>query len=143
MRAARITLIVAGTLVMGYAVLGAWADPDVKPLGVLLFLAGVLVAHDGILLPVVVGAGALITRRVPEGARPAVRLGGLATVTVTLLAAPLLVGAGRAADNPSVLPRPYPLGLALVLAVIWVTALGLYLRDRRKRMERTARAVSG
>ena len=149
MRAARITLIAAGALLMGYAAAGVLTDPDVKPVGVAVFLAAVLVAHDGVLLPLIIGAGALITRWVPARARTPVRLAGLATVAVTLIAAPLVVGAGRSADNPSVLPRPYPLGLLLVLTVIWLTALLVPALRRLLRMrggkgtERTSGAMGG
>jgi hypothetical protein len=144
MRIVRRGLSAAGTLVMGYAVVGALTDPDVKPFGVLILLAGVVVGHDGILLPVMIGVGVLIGRFVPTGDRIAVRAAALCSLAVTVVALPLVLGYGRTADNPSVLPLPYGRGLATVLLMIWTVALAMIVVRRiRKHLERTATARSG
>jgi hypothetical protein len=136
-------LIVLGTLIMGYAVTGALTDPDVKPFGVALFLAAGVVAHDGVLLPLMLGAGAVLDRVVPADAHSAVRAAAVSSVAVTLIGLPLAFGFGRLADNPSVLPRPYGKGLLAVLVVIWVVALAKPVARRiRKHLERS-RAARG
>ena len=56
-------------------------------------VAGVAV-HDGVLAPLGVVSGWLVARRAPASARPAVRLAGLAILTVLLLAVPLLATGG-------------------------------------------------
>ena len=56
----RAALITVGTVTMGYALLGAATDPDLKPGGVVLFLVATLVAHDAVLLPVTIAAGAFL-----------------------------------------------------------------------------------
>ena len=105
----RRALIVAGSLVMAYAVAGALLDPDVRVLGVLIFLAIVLVAHDGVLLPAVIGVGALIGR-LPEPAP--VRVAAIGSVAVTLVGLPSVAGnAGVPASR-----------LLLVLGAVWATA---------------------
>lgn len=130
-------LIALGALVMTYAMAGALADGDVKS-GVLLFLIGVLVAHDGILLPVTIGVGVAIGRFVPLRLRAAVRAASLACLAVTIVAFPLVLGRGRAVDNPSLLPLDYGRGLLETYVIIWVGAAvaAVVVRVRRDRRAR-------
>ena len=123
LRWSRRSLIVGGGLVMAYAVIGALGDPDMRPAGVLLFLAGVLVAHDAILLPAAIGLGALIGRLVPLGARAPVRAAGFVTLTLLVVASPLVLGLGRRPYDPSALPLPYGRGLLILLGIIWAAAI--------------------
>jgi hypothetical protein len=144
MKAVRRALVVAGTLVSGYAALGALTDPDVKPFGVLILLVGVLVGHDGVLLPLTIGAGVLIGRLVPAADQAVVRIAALCSLAVTVVALPLVLGFGRSADNPSALPLPYGRGLATVLVTLWTVALTtIAVRRIRKHLERTVPARSG
>ncbi|MBM2615078.1 hypothetical protein JIG36_05825 [Actinoplanes sp. LDG1-06] len=133
MRTARWALIGAGGLVMVYAIAGALTDPDVKG-GALLFLIGVLVAHDGVLLPLTIGAGALAGRLVPMPVRTLVRAALLVSLAVTVVALPLVLGRGRAVDNPSLLPLPYGRGQLETYAVIWAaTGVAALVAARRRR----------
>ena len=131
----RTALITLGAVVMGYAVLGAVTDPDLKPGGVVLFLAAVLVAHDAVLLPLTIAVGALSARHLPSWARLSMRTAATVSLAVGVVALPLVLGRGRAADNPSVLPLAYGRGLLLLLAFIWATAVVsmALARHRRKR----------
>ncbi len=141
MTAARRLLVASGVLVMGYALAGALTDPDVQPLGVLVFLIGVLAAHDAVLLPLAIGAGALIGRFVPAPDRATVSAAGLCSLAVAVVALPLVLGYGRVADDPSVLPLPYGRGLAVVLGVVWAVALAaIVVRRIRNRSERSSTA---
>ena len=137
-RWSRRLLVAAGGLVMLYAVAGALLDDDVRPVGVLVFLAGALVAHDAVLLPLVIGAGALAGRYLPVAARTAVRVAGFVTVILLVVATPLVLGFGRRPDDPSALPRDYAAGLAAVLFLVWTAALVTVLRPalRRRRAVR-------
>jgi hypothetical protein len=119
----RRALIAVGAVVMGYAVLGAATDPDLKPGGVVLFLAAVLVAHDAVLLPVTIAGGALLGRFAPSWALPSLRAAGIVSVAVGVVSLPLVLGYGRSADNPSILPLAYGRGLLLVLATTWAAAV--------------------
>ena len=109
-------LVGAGTLLMAYAVGGALLDPGVDVLGVVVFLAAVLVLHDAVLMPVVLAAGAA-TRR------PATRYAGVVGAAVLVVGLPLALGFGRAPDDPSVLPLPYARNLLVILAGIAAAAL--------------------
>ncbi len=131
-------MVTTGTVVMGYAVLGAATDPDLKPPGVLLFLAAVLVAHDGLLLPLTIGAGALLGRYAPGRTRPGVRTAAIVSLAVGVVALPLVLGYGRSPDNPSVLPLAYGRGLLLVLAMTWTTALTAMVLARSRSCRPTA-----
>jgi hypothetical protein len=136
--AVRVALIASGLLVIGYAVIGAATDPDLKVSGVLAFLLGVLVAHDAVFLPMVLAVGALVGRYVPVGDRVAVRAAALVSAAVTLVALPLVLGFGRDPGNPSALPLPYGRGLAVLLALIWAAALAaIAVRRIRKRFARS------
>jgi hypothetical protein len=136
MTAARRALIAVGALGMTYAVIGALTDSDVKG-GALVFLIGVLVAHDGLLVPVVIGCGAMVGRFAPVRSRALVRTAMLVSLAVTVVAFPLVLGRGRAADNPSLLPLHYGRGLLEVYAVIWLAAaVAAVVRSRRDRRVR-------
>jgi hypothetical protein len=141
------TLVVAGALLIAYAVGGALRDPDLDPVGVAVFLAAVLVLHDAVFLPLVLGAGHL-ARRLRPGARTAVQVAGVVSLPVLVVGLPLALGFGRPPDNPSALPLPYGRNLLLILAVIWVVVLlPRAVRRIRKGSESTsagaARARSG
>jgi hypothetical protein len=116
----RAGLIVAGVLVMGYAMVGVLTA---HPLGVLVFLGAVLIGHDFVLMPVVIGVGVLISRFVPAGDRAVVRAAALCGLAVTVVALPLVLGYGRTPDNPSALPRNYGWGLVIVLGAIWLAVV--------------------
>lgn len=136
MKTARRTLIGIGALVMTYAVIGALTDRDVKG-GAWVFLIGVLIAHDGVLLPVTIAVGALTGRFVPLRLRAIVRSALIACLAVTVVAFPLVLGRGRAADNASLLPLHYGRGLFEIYAVIWTTAaVAATIRARRERRAR-------
>ncbi len=123
----RAVLIAAGALVMAFAVTGALTDPDFKG-GALVFLVGVLVAHDAVLLPLTIGAGALIGRFVPLRSRPLVRSAALISLAVTVVALPLVLGPGT----------DYGRGLLEVYGVVWA-GTGVVLVIRRVREGRRRR----
>jgi hypothetical protein len=119
----RRALVTVGGLVTAYALIGALTDPDVRPFAQLLFLAGVVVAHDAVLLPAAIGLGVLIGRYLPRDESTAVRVTGFITLTLLVVAAPLALGFGRSRDVPSALPLPYGRGLALTVLLIWTATL--------------------
>ncbi|MFE3455040.1 hypothetical protein ACFXJ8_39565 [Nonomuraea sp. NPDC059194] len=83
-----------------------------------LWFGGVVVAHDLVIVPLVLAAG-LALRRLRLPYRVAALVGGL----VTIVALPMVLGFGRRADNPSQLPLDYPVNLAVVLLTLVVLAL--------------------
>jgi hypothetical protein len=92
-----------------------------------LFLAGGVIVHDGLLAPLTIVVLLLGTRVLPRRMRPAVTVGLVVLGTVTVTAIPVLGGFGARPDNLTVLPRNYVLGwfvfAGLVLLVTVVAAL--------------------
>ncbi|MFC8845877.1 MULTISPECIES: hypothetical protein [unclassified Micromonospora] len=130
----RTALAAVGVLLMGYAAVGGIADPDLKPGGVLLFLAGVLVGHDVVWMAVLLAAGAAIARFVPHRHRLVARAAAVSAAAITVVALPLVLGFGRPSDNPSVLPLPYGRNLAAVLLLVaGATLVTCLAADRRRR----------
>lgn len=117
--ATRWVLGALGLLLIG---IGAWhlaAQPD--PFDVLVWLAGALLLHDGVLAPLVLAVGLLVAavpaRRVVRGAL--ITCGALVLVTLPVLLRP------GAPPNPSALPLPYVRNLVLVLALVAGLAAGV------------------
>lgn len=138
MKVARRVLVAAGTIMIGYAAVGAITDVDVNLVGMLLFLGAVLALHDAVLLPITIGVGALVGRLLPRPLWTPVRVALLISVAVGIVALPLVLGYGRTADNPSALPLSYGLGLLLLLAVVWTSAtIATVARIRRRARPRS------
>ena len=116
----RVALGAAGVGLMGFAAAGALSDPDTAPVPHLLFLAALVAAHDGVVLPLAIGAGALVRRYVPARVRGIVHGGLFVTVALVVVGLPLALGFGHSPDNPSALPLDYPYGLLVVLAAVWL-----------------------
>ena len=117
---ARWALGITGAAVVGYAVVGAVTDSGDRLLGHVLFLGGVLLAEDLVLLPAAIAIGWLLRRYVPGWARAWVQGGLFASAIVAAVAFPFVIGAGRLPDNPSKLPLDYAHGLLIVLGTIWL-----------------------
>jgi hypothetical protein len=137
----RRALIGVGVVVMAYAVAGALFDADVNLVGVTLFLVALLVLHDAVFLPLVLGAGALIGRFVPVRWQSTVRAAAVVSLAVCVVALPLVLGFGRTPDNPSALPLAYGRGLIVVLLAVWIAALGARLGARKGMERRRARRL--
>lgn len=126
--------LAAGLGALAYGLLLLVTNGGAAPVAaVVLWLAGSLVVHDGVLAPLTLGAGALLARLVPAGARRVVA-GGLAVAACLVLVALPALGTPGVPDNPSATPRDYPLGLAALLAAdAAVTALVVLVTARRER----------
>ena len=130
----RLTVGALGTALLGY---GGWLLLDQTREGtvprLVVWLAGAVTLHDGVLAPLVLLCGWALGVLAPPWARGVLRGGLLVAGCWTLVALPVLVRPGRPA-NPSVLPLDYPRNWALgVAAVGAVTAVLLLVRWRRRR----------
>ena len=124
--------VVAGALVGGACIaVGLRAllgdAGDTRPSATVTWVLGLAVAHDLVLVPLVLAIGEAIRRLAPGALRPWLGAGLLISGSVALVAWPLVQGYGRSAGNPSALPRDYGTGTAITLAVVWacVAAAGL------------------
>ncbi|MGP4114066.1 hypothetical protein ACTWP5_24550 [Streptomyces sp. 4N509B] len=122
----RLVLGLAGLALMG---VGAWVllvDAASRTPGqVAVWLAGALVVHDAVLVPLVLLVGVALRRLPYRRVRHVVRGGLLVAGCVTLLALPPLLRPGTP-RNETELPLDYPRNLLLVLAAVAVvTALAV------------------
>ena len=140
----RVVLGVAGvglTAVGVVELLGALRSPAaVVPIG-LRWLAGPVLL-DLALVPLVAVVAVLLRRRLPQrGFRP-VAAASVVSVLVSVVALPFVAGAGRRADNPTLLDRPYVAGWLGILAVVWVVAGVSSLLGARRAAVRRRRPAS-
>lgn len=117
----RAVLIMAGLLCVGVGAVEAvgaltrWSDLISAALWGLLpvFLS------DLALMPFVAAVSWVVARRLPDRARVPAVVGLIMTGTVLAIAWPFVGGWGRRPDNPSLLDLNYPLGVAIVMIIIW------------------------
>lgn len=129
---ARTVLAVAGALVGLYGAARLIGLGLGNLAGTLLWLAGVVVAHDALLAPLVVLVTATAARRLPQWSHRATVVVLVVLGSVTLLAVPTLGRFGAKADNPTLLDRPYVAGWVAVTGLVLVAAALLAVHDRRE-----------
>ncbi|MFF7726834.1 hypothetical protein [Streptomyces sp. NPDC008001] len=122
---------------MGMGLWTAWRGDDPQdPWQVARWLAGSVLVHDGIVVPLTLLAGLVVARL---RARRAVRGGLLVAASLTAVAFPVVFRPGTPA-NPSVLPLDYGrnwlLLLGLTAVVTAVTALAAPWTGRSRRRGR-------
>jgi hypothetical protein len=112
------------------------ATPDLRRrLDLAGWLVGLDLAHDLLLAPAVVAVGLLVRRFVPARARATVQAALIVTGAVVLVGLLPLLGSARS-DNATIQPIDYVPSIAVVVAVIWVVALGAGLATARRGRQR-------
>jgi len=129
MTAARWTLGGIGVLLIGAGLL---LLPWQGLVSLLLWSVGLVVLHDAVFAPLSTLAGWSGARLLPPPTRTPVLAAGMVTVTLVLLALPVLGSGDRRPDNPSVLDRDYGLGLAAALSLVWLFAVVAVLVNVRR-----------
>lgn len=123
----RIAVGVAGAAGIGYGLFLALTTfrrwPDV--IATALWFGLPPIVFDLLLVPVIGLLGTLVAARASRPWRAPLIVGMIVSGTLLVIAAPFVSGIGRRADNPSLLDRPYLLGTAIALAVIWA-GVGLW-----------------
>ena len=130
MRTTRLLVGVLGAGVAGYGVLRLLRLPSEQVLAVLVWVAGGIVAHDGLLAPLVVGLG-LAATALSRWLRPSLVVLLVVLGPLTLVAVPVLGRFGARPDNTTLLDRPYLAGWAVLVGVGVVLAALSALRARR------------
>ncbi len=116
------SLYAAGTGMAVYGLQGVLRDPGSDALGWATWLVGGALAHDLLLVPVVLLVGRAL-RVVPGALRAPVQAALLAAAVLTLVAVPFVGRFGVKPGNPSHLPRDYTAGLLVALAVVGATTV--------------------
>ncbi len=134
----RLFRAVAGTLGVAATAVGVrilLTDPHIHhPPRVAVWLVAALALHDGVLIPLLFGVGALLRPRGPA------RAGLVAAAALTAIALPVLLAPRH--TNRTVLPLDYPRGLAIALAGVAAATLTTSAWTRwgpRRRARRTRR----
>ncbi|MEU4311399.1 hypothetical protein [Nocardia sp. NPDC024068] len=130
MTGTRVLLLLGGLALAGYgATLLVDLGPDVvREIALWALLA--IAAHDAVFAPLCAAAGYSVGRAVPANWWGALTCGAVCTVTLILVALPVLLA--PASDNASLLDRNYPVGLAVAVAVVWTLLLCGHLMNRRR-----------
>jgi len=118
--------LLIGGVIMAFAVRGILADSrDTNPPELARWVVGAAILHDALLAPIATAAAVLLAWRAPAWwGRPVAFAAAMTAILVTF-SIPLVRGFGRRAANPSTLPHDYGSNLALILAVLWATTLGV------------------
>lgn len=95
---------------------------DLDIAGIVTWMAAGVVLHDFVLVPVVFAVGAIVRRRTRGGSLAPLEAALIASGILILFSVPALSGKGVSAADPSRLPGDYPVGLAVLLAVVWIVA---------------------
>jgi len=127
MRRWRQALVAAGVLLLLYGGVRLVAGvPEALP-GLALWMVGIVVIHDGLLSPLIVGVGWLLARTVPPGGRrylqAALVVGGL----ITIIAIPLITRQGTQPPAKALLLQNYGANLAILLGLVAALNLAAYL----------------
>jgi hypothetical protein len=131
--------LVIGWTVIGFGVVSVLDHAGAThPLAFTAYLLGAVAAHDFVLIPMVLGFGIVVGRRIPARVRGPFLAATVVSGVLVLASYPALRGFGRLADNPSLLPRDYAAGLSLALSVVWAATAALVAgRIRRRRQSRS------
>ena len=129
--ATRATIIGVGVLALGW---GLWlmtqqSLSDLLSAGAWFVIPAVL--SDLLLLPIVAVVGAALTRYLQPWVRLPAQVALAMIGGLTFIALPFLTGLGKRSDNPSLLNRNYPLGLAAYILLILIVTGGWALARRR------------
>jgi hypothetical protein len=126
-------VIGVAALAFGMLELVSGAGPLPRLWSSVLWLAGVLIAHDVVLAPLTVAAGWALSRRLSGRAVRRIVAGGLLVAgSLVAVAVPALL-TPRVADNPTATPRDYLGGLALALAVTAAVTILMVIGSRLRR----------
>jgi hypothetical protein len=107
------------------AALASWAKT---------FAAGLLV-HDALFAPLVVAGSVLLVRVVPGRVRAPVQAAAIVSGALVAISIPVVAGAGRLANNPSLLPSEhYGARLLAALGIVWAIAAVVAIAGLRRRV---------
>ncbi len=127
-----------GLAALGY---GGWLivrwPSHTKPVSLAIWLAGALILHDGILVPVAMTVGAVLALAVRPRARRHLQGFLIVAAVVTVVTVPLVIREGKAQPGQALLTQDYVWHLIWVLVAVGGICLLGYLvrvaRDRRNR----------
>jgi hypothetical protein len=126
----QVVLGIPGAAAAAYGVWLLLAEPLERLVAIVVWAAGGVIAHDGLVAPAVVLLGVVAATRAPGWLRlPLVRL-LVVLGPLTLVAVPVLGRFGARPDNATLLDRPYWAGYLVLVAIAVVLTAVDALRRR-------------
>jgi hypothetical protein len=123
----RVLLGAAGGALGGYGVYRLYAqEPHDKMLMLLVWLAAAVIIHDGVLSPVVIAVGWVISRAVPPRARRYLQAALISGALITIVAVPLIYRRGSQPTSKAILLQDYGGHLGLLLGIVGAVSLLAY-----------------
>jgi len=118
--------LAVGGAVMAFGLRGVLTElgPG-NPFKLAEWVVGLDLVHDLLLAPLVVLAGLALAAVLPTVARGPIRAAAGITGVVVLFSVPLITAWGRRSGNSSTLPLNYAHSVLIVVAGIWLVALGV------------------
>jgi hypothetical protein len=126
----RILLALLGIGAGAYGAVLLLENPPATIVRILVWAVVAAVVHDLVFAPVCAALGMAGRRLIPLPWQSPAAVAGLCSAVLVLLAIPVFSRPGVRPDNPSVLDRDYPLGLAVALLVVWLCVPVYYLVRR-------------
>lgn len=140
---ARRAFAAAGLALLAYGVARLFLVVALGDLLLLLaWMVGAVAIHDGLLSPVVLGAGAALRRWVPDRGRGYLQAALITGALITVVAVPLIYLEGSQPPEKAILLQHYGVNLTVLLALVAAVTLALYA-VRVARDRRPARAPTG
>ncbi|WP_327120695.1 hypothetical protein OHB12_17080 [Nocardia sp. NBC_01730] len=129
MKFLRVLLLLAGLWLAWYGI-SLLLKMNIADLeSVALWSLGGIVLHDVAFAPACAAAGLTARKLLPATSWAPLACGAACTVSLSLIAVPVIGREHAVTGNPSVLNRPYTWGLVAALAVVW-GVVGLILIQR-------------
>ncbi len=102
-------------------------------LNLVLWLAGGVVLHDGVLALTVLVVGTVAVRLLPKAAKAPAVVGAIVLGSVTLAAVPVLGKFGERSDNVTLLDRNYTVGWLVFAGLVLAAVVAASLVGSRRR----------
>ena len=119
MLAWRLILAVLGIAGLLYGIGRLFTEISLGTLvGVGTWLIAIVIIHDGIVSPVIIGVGALLDRLVPPRARSFIQGGLIMAGMVTVIAIPMIIKQGTYPPVKALLEQNYGRNLGILLGLI-------------------------
>jgi len=133
-------LIGLGLISTGGLVMLDTVSPS-RYLGIVIWMAGAIIVHDGIIAPIVFGIGFVMRkagRKIPIGVIAIIQAAIVVGAIVSLIVFPEVIKKSIGTQNPTVLPLDYGLNLVVfygVIAALTVVAIAGYLALMARRQK--------
>jgi hypothetical protein len=127
--------VLLGALGVAAAAYGAWSllgEGLADTMTTAIWLAGGVVLHDFVLVPLTLAVCWLGARVLPTGRRATLAAGLVVLGTLTLVAVPVLGGWGANSDNATILDRDYATGWLVVATLTSAGVLAGLVTSRRR-----------